>query len=395
MFNHVMKLVLCVAVLVPTSAYAQKSICHLLGKVHVATYRDVVAIQYDRDTKIKPHNVDPNRKRSGCGPHAVRVGYTCVEYATVGHCNTGGLGACDQPDSKFTQECFNVQVCLESTKAHDGMCSIEAAKADATRPFALSCNSQSGTWEDSYGETFNLKQEPGSPFVTGTAQVYGVNYADCGEWTVSGTRIESNLSLKLTNPFPPIPGKCCSEHNIHASAACGYNFGRWDNACGFGGNIDMVRTTNVSPLYIETERPPQNPDVGPTDQPPGTDRACTNINGTWVDNYGSTYTITHDLDSRTFTGTVHTIGHPNAPDSRRETCGDWNLTGSVQDSGSVVYRVENPQWSEQEVFCCLFYGGVLTSDCNVFEGGWGQNCNGIDVTQRGPLVLTPTGGQQQ
>lgn len=395
--------VLLVLLLIPTLSFAQNSICGKLGQTHLAYYVDVPHPQVDF---ISGQMVFV----SSCGPKAIALSGRCYEYATVGFCNSQGLGSCFKEGNKFTQECFNSMVCLEATKAQHGMCVYEAERADATIANAPTCNSMQGEWKDHVNDEFTLQQSKGSPFVTGTAKVYGTGFFDCGIWNIAGANIgDGNLSLTATNPGPIIPEVCCASFNYTGTSACGVAFGNWENSCGFAGVWDMEKKkenpkltsdtlkNHAYELAYTTGKGVEHVDglYAPNYHPiPGGDNECANLHGTWIDQYGDRYDITHELGELTFSGVVHTIGNPNAPDSRKETCGVWNFSGSVLDRGALEYSATNPNWSNAEVFCAKEYKGILHSSCVAAEGFWRQTSDGINFTQGGPFFWTATGGQR-
>jgi hypothetical protein len=163
-----------------------------------------------------------------CGP--------CGSGECVGRCGPG----CSVPPSpfvqRFTQECFNHDLCHGATGQILGPCADEWVKAAPGFFFGTDCANMGGTWLDVFDYEWTLTETSGT--ITGSVSV-----GACGTWSVSGTRDGFGLTLTATNPSGG-DQNCCSAFTYTGAEKCNTASGNWTNPCTLSGNWSMTRESN-------------------------------------------------------------------------------------------------------------------------------------------------------
>ena len=301
-----------------------------------------------------------------CGVGASYIGGGwCYKFQPVGFCNSQGLGTCGKIGNRFSQECFNVDVCLASKVSGDrnDMCLREATIADNQGDIP-ECNSMQGTWSDSLGDILRLEQGDGSPLITGTMNFSSIDGALCGMWDVEGSQIsESNVTLHATNPEGlSVPG-CCNAGDFQLTAACGVAFGTYSNLCGFAGTVDAKKESFV-PITSGDE---------------GVWTSC-NFYGRYSNEIGEAINITDIDEEGNVSGNSRGLGLIN-DQGQFQDCGNFSISGTIDPAAGRLDLVSNRQGpNPSEEFCCeggtvhLTFTARDPGSCTVFATDTVNDC---------------------
>lgn len=150
----------------------------------------------------------------------------------LGRCGAGCGGAPGAAIQRFTQECFNHDLCTRKTGHILFDCADEFNAATNGFFFAPDCGTLQGSWQDNYGFLWTLQQ---------SSKVRGqVKTVDCLTWAVTGTHIGANISLQAKNPREL--ANCCKSFSYTGKASdCNTASGNWVNACGGAGQWSLAR----------------------------------------------------------------------------------------------------------------------------------------------------------
>ncbi len=174
----------------------------------------------------------------------------------LGRCGAGCTGAPGNSIQRFTQDCFNHDLCTRGTGGVLGECSDEFWAAIDDFFFAQDCGTLQGSWTDNFGFKWQLLQ---SPVVCGKVQT-----TDCLAWNVTGSHNGAAISLVANNPHD-LGANCCSSFTYTGTATdCNSASGTWENTCSATGVWTMVRNARGVQLTGTDDRGnPVNPAVRP------------------------------------------------------------------------------------------------------------------------------------
>jgi hypothetical protein len=207
------------------------------------------------------------------------VGPMCYVAPATGRCGMGG-----GPDpviglvQRFTQECFNHDVCCNVTgdrvltiagvsvnvcgfKGND--CLPQFRKAAIGFFFAPSCGTTAGTWTDNYDEQYTLTGGLDSGDAKDLKGTVDTGNADCPNWIVHGTRTGTAITLTAHNPSGASE-ECAGNYTFTGTYSdCGAAGGSWTNDAGLAGDWTWERT-NVAGQVVLKFNPAA---LRPTDRP--------------------------------------------------------------------------------------------------------------------------------
>jgi hypothetical protein len=175
----------------------------------------------------------------------------------LGRCGKGCTGAPGNSIQRFTQDCFNHDLCTRSTGDVLGECSDEFRAAIDDFFFAQDCGTLQGSWTDSYDFKWNLLQ---APTVRGKVQTTA-----CFDWNVTGSHNGAEIRLVASNPTGG-SANCCSAFTYTGTATgCNSASGTWENGgCSGTGVWTMVRNARGVRLTVTDSRGnPVSPGVRP------------------------------------------------------------------------------------------------------------------------------------
>lgn len=181
----------------------------------------------------------------------------------LGRCGAGCTGPPGNSIQRFTQDCFNHDLCTRSTGGIFGECSDEFQAAIDDFFFAQDCGALQGSWTDDFAFEWHLSLSAGgplqSPGVRGQVQT-----TDCLDWNVFGSHNGAEISLFATNPHNGL-ANCCSSFTYTGTASdCNSASGTWINDCSGNGKWTLVRNARgVRVNTTDSRGNPVNPAVRP------------------------------------------------------------------------------------------------------------------------------------
>jgi hypothetical protein len=151
----------------------------------------------------------------------------------LGRCGAGCTGAPGNSIQRFTQDCFNHDLCTRATGGVFGECYDEFRAATDDFFFAQDCGAVQGHWTDSYNFKWNLL-DFGS--LSGKVQT-----TTCLNWFVTGSHNGAEIGLSASNPNGAT-ADCCSTFTYTGMAIdCNSASGTWINDCSGNGTWTLVR----------------------------------------------------------------------------------------------------------------------------------------------------------
>ena len=158
----------------------------------------------------------------------------------LGRCGRGCQG--DGPTNsatvqRFTQDCFNHDVCLLRTDEPNGLggqCGDEFRLAIDDYLLGTDCGDMDGPWKDNFLRAWTLSQGLGA-----IASVSGTVKAGSCQYRVQGTH--EAAAIKLTATYSG--SACCRQFTYTGRmGTCSVATGTWRNACSLSGTFKMSRT---------------------------------------------------------------------------------------------------------------------------------------------------------